>query len=58
MTGQADVYQRDDGAWSVGWQDDAPGPFASRAHAEAVAVCQLRGVRSSPETNPTRRAGR
>jgi hypothetical protein len=32
-----EIVQRDDGAWSIGWQADAPGPFPSRQHAEAVA---------------------
>ena len=27
------IVQRDDGQWSIGWHDDAPGPFASRADA-------------------------
>jgi hypothetical protein len=30
------VVERDDGFWSIGWHDDAPGPFESRAFAEAV----------------------
>jgi hypothetical protein len=30
--------QRDDGMWSVGWFDDAAGPFESRRFAEAVAA--------------------
>jgi hypothetical protein len=30
------IVQRDDGKWSIGWQDDAPGPFESRRFAEAV----------------------
>ena len=32
------VVQRDDGMWSIGWQDDAPGPFESRQFAAAVAA--------------------
>jgi hypothetical protein len=31
------VVQRSDGMWSIGWHDDAPGPFESREFAEAVA---------------------
>jgi hypothetical protein len=31
------VVERDDGKWSIGFVDDAPGPFESRRHAEAVA---------------------
>jgi hypothetical protein len=58
MIAGAEIVQRDDGGWSLGWHDEAPGPFASRAHAEAVAVCQLRGDRRSPQANPTRRRGR
>jgi hypothetical protein len=29
--GGADVVQRDDGMWSLGWDDEAPGPFETRA---------------------------
>jgi hypothetical protein len=36
MTAQADIVQRDDGQFSLGWCDDAPGPFESRGHALAV----------------------
>jgi len=32
------IVQRDDGMWSIGWHDDAHGPFESRAFAEAVAA--------------------
>jgi hypothetical protein len=32
------VVQRDDGKWAIGWHDDAPGPFETRRHAEAVAT--------------------
>jgi hypothetical protein len=32
-----DIYQRDDGLWAIGWHDDAPGPFASRADATRIA---------------------
>jgi hypothetical protein len=31
------IIQRDDGMWSIGLGDDAPGPFETRRHAEAVA---------------------
>jgi hypothetical protein len=31
------VFERDDGLWSIGLGDDAPGPFASRAFAQSVA---------------------
>ena len=34
------VIQRDDGAYQVGHDDDAPGPFESRAFAESVATRQ------------------
>jgi hypothetical protein len=37
----AQVFQRDDGLWSIGITDDAPGPFESRAFAEAVALQNL-----------------
>jgi len=30
------VVMRDDGLWSLGWHDDAQGPFESRRFAEAV----------------------
>lgn len=33
-----DVVQRDDGLWSLGIGEDAPGPFETRSFAEAVAV--------------------
>src|SRR5262249_43396577 len=32
------VVERDDGMWSIGWQDDAAGPFPTRAFAAAVAA--------------------
>jgi hypothetical protein len=32
------IVQRDDGKWSIGWHDDAPGPFESRQFAQAVAA--------------------
>jgi hypothetical protein len=32
------VVERDDGLWSIGWDDNAPGPFESRSFAEAVAA--------------------
>jgi hypothetical protein len=32
------IVQRDDGMWSIGWHDDAAGPFESRTFAEAVAA--------------------
>ena len=34
----ADIVQRDDGMFALGWHDGAAGPFASRAHAEAIAA--------------------
>jgi hypothetical protein len=37
-TGPTDIVQRDDGLWSLGWHDDAPGPFESRRFAEQVAA--------------------
>jgi hypothetical protein len=40
----ADIHQRDDGMWSIGWHDDAAGPFESRPFAMAVAE-QLRQMR-------------
>jgi hypothetical protein len=34
-----DIVQREeDGMWSIGWHDDAAGPFASRKHAVDVAA--------------------
>jgi hypothetical protein len=32
-----EVYQRDDGLWSIGFDDDAAGPFESREFALSVA---------------------
>ena len=32
------IVERDDGMYQLGWHDDAAGPFASRACAEAVAA--------------------
>jgi hypothetical protein len=32
------VIERDDGLWSIGWHDDAAGPFESRKHAVDVAA--------------------
>jgi hypothetical protein len=32
-----EVFQRDDGLWSIGFGDDAPGPFESREFAMSVA---------------------
>jgi hypothetical protein len=32
------IIERDDGKWSVGFDDDALGPFESRLFAEAVAA--------------------
>ncbi len=31
------IVQRDDGKWSIGWHEDAPGPFNSRADAARIA---------------------
>ena len=36
------VCQRDDGMWSLGFHDDAPGPFPSRNFAESVRLRQTR----------------
>jgi hypothetical protein len=33
----ADICQRDDGGFGIGWHDDAPGPFETRDFATAVA---------------------
>jgi hypothetical protein len=33
----ADIQQRDDGLWSIGFGDDAPGPFETREFALSVA---------------------
>jgi hypothetical protein len=32
-----EVYQRDDGLWQIGVDDDGPGPFESREFALSVA---------------------
>ena len=34
-----EVYQRDDGLWSIGFDDNAAGPFESREFALSVAGC-------------------
>jgi hypothetical protein len=36
------VVERDDGMWSLGWHDDAAGPFPTRNFAEAVRLRQTR----------------
>lgn len=36
------ICQRDDGGFQLGWSDDAPGPFPSRAFAAAVAARRAR----------------
>jgi hypothetical protein len=38
MQPHSEIIQRDDGFWSLGWCDDAPGPFPSRQFAEAVSA--------------------
>jgi hypothetical protein len=32
-----EIYQRDDGLWSIGFHDDAPGPFESSTDAIRIA---------------------
>jgi hypothetical protein len=32
-----EIHQRDDGLWSIGFGDDARGPFASREFAAQIA---------------------
>jgi hypothetical protein len=32
-----EIIERDDGKWALGWHDDAPGPFDSRADAARIA---------------------
>ncbi len=36
MSRYPEIVQRDDGMWSIGLADDAPGPFESRPFALAV----------------------
>jgi len=36
------IVERDDGMWSIGWHDDAPGPFPTRNFAHAVWLRQTR----------------
>jgi hypothetical protein len=36
------VVERDDGFWSIGWHDDAPGPFETLPFALAVAADRAR----------------
>ena len=44
------VIQRDDGRWSIGWHDDAPGPFESRQHAADVARKEVLSAPPNPES--------
>ena len=34
-----EIYQRDDGLWQIGADDDGPGPFATREFALCIACC-------------------
>jgi hypothetical protein len=43
--GGTQIVQRDDGMWSIGWHDDAPGPFSSRLFAVAVLAQEARRAR-------------
>lgn len=52
----ADVVERDDGAFQIGWHDDAAGPFPNRSFAQAVA--EQRIVRLADRTRQIRRAVR
>jgi hypothetical protein len=36
------IVQTDDGQWSIGWHDDAAGPFPSRRFAEQVRLQRTR----------------
>jgi hypothetical protein len=47
----ADVHQRDDGFWSIGFHDEAAGPFESRRFAEAVALAVNNSTRRSAPAN-------
>jgi hypothetical protein len=48
-----EVYQRDDGLWSIGFDDDAAGPFESREFALSVAGESSRKIK----LKEARRAG-
>jgi hypothetical protein len=50
----AQIVQRDDGLWSIGWHDDAAGPFETRAFAEAVAheVARAEWLRRNSRHSP------
>jgi hypothetical protein len=50
------VFQRDDGLWSIGWHDDAAGPFPTRLFAESVAIASHCGVLNAvkPDQHSTR----
>jgi hypothetical protein len=53
MTGahpHREIYQRDDGLWSIGFDDNAAGPFESREFALSVA-----GYRNPTPTIPFRK---
>jgi len=39
LDGPFNIVERDDGKWALGWHDDAPGPFESRAFALAASGC-------------------
>jgi hypothetical protein len=38
LANQFCIVQRDDGMFSIGWHDNAAGPFETRAFAESVAT--------------------
>jgi hypothetical protein len=58
MQTHPEIYQRDDGRFALGWGDDAPGPFESRGHAEAVAAWMVARTGKPSETAPAQRARR
>ena len=45
-----DIVERDDGMWSIGWHDDAAGPFRTRDF--AVAVARKEAFRAESATLP------
>lgn len=48
------VQREEDGQYQIGWQDDAPGPFATRSWAQAVANHRATG--DPPKRRRPRRA--
>jgi hypothetical protein len=48
------VVERDDGLWSIGFDDNAAGPFQSHRHAEAVVAASIAERRRAGESSHLR----